>query len=198
MRLSFGRTAVRICLESARSWTTQASNASLMFWTWQSHRMWRHFSDWQARSRLDRWVSFRIMMVGWWKWCCPEEPLPGNLCKRLYLCCETELPVYSLFAARWYWIVFCVTVTCCFLVKSFSSGLQRYPHIFCSFFSTFVFNQFLSFFFSPSVFFPLHLSFSFSFGWEGGGGVLECCTSYFLSQWPFTQQWKHENEKRKW
>ena len=101
-------------------------------------------------------------------------------CVKGYIYAVKQLPVSSLFAARWYWIVFCVTVTCCFLAKSFSSGLQRYPHGF-SFFSTFVFNQFLSFFFSPSVFFPLHLSFSFSFGWEGGGGVvLECCTSYFL------------------
>ena len=171
MRLSFGRTAARICLESARSWTTQASNASLMFWTWQSHRMWRRFSDWQARSRLDRWVSFSIMMVGWWKWCHPEEPLPGNLCKRLYLCCETELPVSSLFAARWYWIVSCVTVTCCFLAKSFSSGLQRYPHGFF-FFSTFVFNQFLSFFFFSISFLsltPLIFFFFWVGGWGGGG-----------------------------
>ena len=197
MRLSFGRTAAQICLESARSWTTQVSNASLMFWTWQSHRMWRRFSDWQARSRLDRWVSFSIMMVGWWKWCHPEEPLPGNLCKRLYLCCETELPVSSLFAARWYWIVFCVTVTCCFLAKSFSSGLQRYPHGFF-FFSTFVFNQFLSFFFLHQFSFPYTSHFLFLLGGRVGGGVLECCTSYFLSQRLFTQQWKHENEKRKW
>lgn len=194
MRLSFGKTAVRICLESARSWTTQVSNASLMFWIWQSHRMWRRFSDWQARSRLDWWVSFRIMMVGWWKWCRAEEPLPGNLCKRLYLCCETELPMSSLFAARWYWIVFCVMVTCCFLVKSFSSGLQRYPHgsfvlhFFYQFSSVFVFVFF------PSVFFPLPpLIFFFPLlFFLGGGGSLNVALPTF-----YHSDYLHNNENGK-
>ena len=85
----------------------------------------------------------------------------------------------SLFAARWYWIVFCVMVTCCFLVKSFSSGLQIYPHgfFFCSTFFLSVFiSFFFFFFFFPISFLSLttsHFLFSFSLllgGWGGGGG----------------------------